>query len=495
MHNKKSGGISTKILMLAVVVAGVLIMVFSAVTATSLYKINADEFTSALGQNLAALCSDSDFGLSKTQLRMIECADVKNVKYQTTDDGQKQFYAEVRLINPKINCGSYSGDKPNEYLANVAESLYDNKWSYVPCEIVGLCVDDKPVIDTENLQKLVSCVEESWNNGEGILENKNVVAAINDALCPAPFKDRNYSQSTDYTLSYSRFLDKCSAYFAEDGIKINGENLTQSPSVRKVIAKIFTPYFCSADNLQIASSTENKGMLSLTFNSLNIIQSISEAKNNIIESGISEDQIDNTIISNIVSDISNYASDKTMFNNVEIDFVDFMSEDAEKNWSYYGMLRAVLEYYGGCAEDIANSSTKEEITECKIIDGGSNGQWPIEIKRNEGDGNVIIDIIKIGDNETEKSVMKLFLVDGGSQIVCLGQGKYRLNIAVGANYFGAEQLFGDDGIYFRTTDTFEISPTGIPSITVEKYNEESFSILDYMLSKSNNGTCIDKSKF
>lgn len=495
MHNKKSGGISKKFLMLAVVVAGVFIMVFSAITATSLYKINADEFTSALGQNLAELCSNSDFGLSKTQLRMIECADVRNVKYQTTDDGQKQFYAEVRLINPKINCGSYSGDKPNEYLANAAESLFDNKWSYVPCEIVGLCVDDKPVIDAENLQELVSCVEESWNNGKGILENKHVVAAINDALCPAPFENRNYSDSTDYTLPYSRFLDKCSVYFAEDGIKINGENLTQSPAVRKAIAKIFTPYFCSADNLQLSSSSENKGTLLLTFNSLNVIQSISEAKNNIIASGASEDEIDNTIISTIVSDISNYSSDNAMNNNIEIDFVDFMSEEAEKNWSYYGILRAILEYYGGCAEDIANSGTKEEITECKIIDGGSNGQWPVEFKRNEGDGNVIIDVIKIGDNETEKSVMKLFLVDGGSQIVCLGQGKYRLNIAVGTNYFGAEHLFGDDGIYFRTTDTFEVSSSGIPSITVEKHSEESFSILDCMLNKSSGGTCIDKSKF
>lgn len=494
MRNKKSDGISKIILILAVAV-GVIAMIFSAIAASSLYKHNTDEFTSQLGKNLALLCSDSDFGLSKTQLRMIECADVRNVKYQTTDDGQKKFYAEVRLINPKINCGSYSGDKPNEYLSKAAESLFDNKLSYVSCDIVGLCVDEKPVIDNESLQRIASCVEESWNNGKNISGNKHVVSAINDALCPAPFKNRKYSDSTDYSMPYSRFLDKCSVYFAEDGIKFDGKNLTQSPAVRKIIAKVFTPFFCSAENQQLSASIENKGMLSFTFDSTNIIESISDAKENIISSETHNGEIENIIIANIVSDISDPSSSGSINNKIEIDFVDFMYENAEKDWSYYSTLRTILEYYGGCSVDIANSKAIEEITECKVIAGQSNGQWPVEFKRNAGDGNVIIDIIKIDDDYLEKSVMKLFLTDGGSQMVCLGLGKYRINIAVGKNYFGAEQLFGDDGIYFKTDDTFEVSSTDIPSFTVAKHSEEDFSILDYLLNKGSGGTCIDKAKF
>ena len=115
-------------LILTAITAGIVII--SAVAALLLYQQNTDNFTTDLASNLAKICSSSD--LSNTQLRMIECAEIKNVKYDTSDDGTKKFYAEIRLFNPKVNCGSYSGENPQEYIKNAVDSM-SNEVNVVKC--------------------------------------------------------------------------------------------------------------------------------------------------------------------------------------------------------------------------------------------------------------------------------------------------------------------------------------------------------------------------
>lgn len=487
MNNKKT----RLTLILAAITAGIVII--SAVAALSLYHQSSDSFTTNLASNLAKICSSSD--LSHTQLRMIECAEIKNVKYDTSDNGTKKFYAEVRLFNPKVNCGSYSGE-PQKYVKSAVDSLYDSKFSYVKCEIIGLCVDDKPVIDTATLNRLVACVQESWDGGQNLIENKHLNQAISDMLCPSPYEEREYTGAAEYTAAYNDFLDSYSANFAVDGIKINGEISNDPSAIRNVMAKILTPYYCSAKNVSLNAADPQSGMLSFSFDSLNIIEAISQAKKSIISS---ENEIDisaaeSQIFSAVTSASAAY-SDETAFKcNMNIDLVDFADSAASGGEGYYGIIRAFTEYYSSSAYDaVTNRSSIKQIQTSCVISGKGNGMWPVEFKRNAGDGNAIISIIKISDNGEESSVAKLYLTDGGSDIICLAQGKYRINIAVGENYFGASQLFGDDGIYFKDSTEFEVTASN--SVTVEKHEEESLSIIDYILNKNNGGTCIDRSAF
>lgn len=488
MNNKKT---RLKII-LAAITAGVVII--SAAAAMLLYRQSSDSFTNQLASNLAKICSNSD--LSKTQIRMIECAEIKNVKYDTSNDGNKKFYAEVRLFNPKVNCGSYSGENPQEYVKKAVDLLYDSNFGYVKCEIIGLCVDDKPVIDAETLNRLVACVQESWNGGQNLLENRHLSQAISDMLCPSPYDQREYTGSTEYTPAYNEFLDSYSVNFAADGVKINGETSNDPAAIRSVMAKVLTPYYCSAKNVSLSASSTQSGMLSFSFDSLNIIEAISQAKKSLISS---ENEVDinaaeSQIFSAITSASAAYSEDTAFKCSMNIDLTDFADSKASGGDGYYGTIRAFTEYYSSSAYDAATnrSSIKKINTSC-VISGKGNGMWPVEFKRNAGDGDAIISIVKISDNGEESSVAKLYLTDGGSDIICLAQGQYRLNIAVGENYFGAKQLFGDDGIYFKDNTVFQVTATN--SVTVIKHKEENLSLIDYILDKNNGGSCIDKSAF
>ncbi len=480
-------------LILAAITLGIVII--SAVTAMSLYQPAGDNFTSNLALNLSKICSNSD--LSGTQLRMIECAEVKNVKYDTTNSGTKKFYAEIRLFNPNVNCGSYSDKNPQEYLKSVADSLYNNKFNYVKCEIIGLCIDDKPAIDTNNLNQLLACVNESWNGGQNLIKNKHLNKAISDMLCPSPYSQRNYTGATEYTAAYNEFLDKYSQRFAIDGMMINGELSNDSTTIRSVMAKVLTPYWCSAKNISLTMSSEQNGMLSLSFDSLNLIDAISKAKKSIVasENDIDINSAESQIFSSVTAATAAYSDDTAIKSKINIDLIDFAdSNQSIVGEGYYGTIRAFAEYYSSSAYDAVTSRNgiKNIKTSC-VISGKGNGMWPVEFKRNKGDGDVIINIIKVNDNGEESKIMKVFLTDGGSDIVCLAQGKYRLNIAVGTNYFGTKQLFGDDGIYFKDSNTFEVATT--KTVTVEKNNEENLSIMDYIMNKNNGGTCIDRANF
>ena len=487
MNNKKT----RLTIILAAITAGIVII--SAAAAMLLYRPNSDSFTTQLASNLAKICSGSD--LSKTQLRMIECAEIKNVKYDTSDNDNKKFYAEVRLFNPKVNCGSYSGENPQEYIKKAVDSMYENHFGYVKCEIIGLCIDEKPVIDTKTLNRLVACVQESWNGGQNLLENRHLSRAINDMLCPSPYKQREYTGSTEYTTAYNGFLDSYSASFAADGIKINGETSNDPSAIRSVMAKVLTPYYCSAKNVSLSASSTQSGMLSFSFDSLNIIEAISQAKKSIIssENEVDINSAESKIFSAITSASAAYSENTAFKCHMNIDLADFADSETSGG-GYYGTIRAFTEYYSSSAYDAAtNRSGIKQINTSCVISGKGNGMWPVEFKRNSGDGNAIISIVKISDNGDESSVAKLYLTDGGSDIICLAQGRYRLNIAVGENYFGAKQLFGDDGIYFADNTSFKV--TAATSVTVEKHQEESLSLIDYILDKNNGGTCIDRSVF
>lgn len=472
----------------------VLIIVLSAVAADSLYNPNADKFTSELGKNLSALCSNSD--LSQTQLLMIERADIKNVKYDTDDNGTTKFYAELRLINPKINCGSYSGENPQEYLQNAVDSLFNNKRSYVSCEIIGLCIDDKPVIDNETLQRIIDCTKESWNGGQNLIENKDLISAVTDLFCPAPYENRNYSDSTIYSAAYNKFLKESSEYFAEKGMTISGETSNDASAIRSIMQEIITPYLCSVKDIKLSQASDKNGVLRLSFNSLDVTGSISAEKSKIF-SDVSDTDVSTatqSIFNAITSDISSYSADKAFKCSIDIDLADLISDVFSNSSGYFSTLHAMTEYYSFSASDAVNGRKNlKTLEKSGIISGKSNATWPVEFKRNAGDGNAIISIIKIDDSGNESSIMKIFIADGGSYMVCLPRGQYRINIAVGTNYFGAEQLFGDDGIYFKDEDVFDVASS--PTVTVEKHEEENFSIIEYLLNKNNGGTCISKADF
>ena len=135
-------------------------------------------------------------------------------------------------------------------------------------------------------------------------------------------------------------------------------------------------------------------------------------------------------------------------------------------------------------------------TESQIIDGKSNGQWPVAFVRKKGDGDVIVDVIKLEDSGEETSVVKLFLTDGGKTTVCLAKGSYRLNMAVGSVFYGGKEYFGVNGIYMRDTENIYVIPSiDTGSITVAKQPGEALSFTEYMTNLSKDKSLIERSQF
>ena len=98
-------------------------MILSAEIASHMYAPNEDAFTSTLGKHLSTLCQNAGYGLSATQLAIIENVGIKSIRYETDSDGNKLFSARIKLCEPENNAGGYSGEDPEEYLKEVSADI------------------------------------------------------------------------------------------------------------------------------------------------------------------------------------------------------------------------------------------------------------------------------------------------------------------------------------------------------------------------------------
>ena len=100
------------------------------------------------------------------------------------------------------------------------------------------------------------------------------------------------------------------------------------------------------------------------------------------------------------------------------------------------------------------------------------------------------------DSGEEKHVLKIFLTDGGKITVCLKQGKYRLNYAVGTTFYGSKELFGANGIYMKDTQNIYTVPSKeLKTVKVEKQPGERLYFTDYLLGQGVDPSLIDRSEF
>ncbi len=467
-----------KIILPVAIAACVVLMILSAVAASSMYKPNKDSFTSELGKNLALLCKSSGSELSQSQLKMIENAEVKSVTYDTDSFGNKLFYAKIRLYAPSVNNGNYTAD-PDGYIFQTAASMFEGGASE-ECEIFGLCNDNSPVVDVETISTLTETAERVWQN-ESLTSDKNFEYAITDMIIPEPFPDRILTEGGQYQPVYDKWLTDCAAQFASEGLKVNtgGELSGDVNDIRAAMEQIITPYLCSVRNVSIERSADKKGMLTLSFDSLDIIGTLSTASK--------------PSISAINKLAGVYSDERSLKMSIDIDVSDLAAEGGKMKLPFFNLIKALTKYGSSVGSATVKIKTP---TSSQIIDGKSNGTWPVEFKRKKGDGNVIIDVIRVEESGDETPVIKLFLTDGGSIPVCLSKGKYRLNIAVGNTFYGGKELFGINGIYMKDTqNTYSIPSKNINSITVAKQPGESLSFTDYLIGQSEDPSLIDKSQF
>ena len=276
MHKRKTRSF-TKIILYLSVAACVAVMILSAAAASQLYRSNGDSFTSGLGRNLALLCSNSDYGLSRTQLAMIENAEIKNVRYETDRDGSKLFFARMIIHVPQANSDRYV-DSPDSYLNETLEKTYTGG-GFEECDIIGICRDNIPVVDVETLDRIVQSAEKAWEN-ESLTGDANFEYALTDILIPEPFPDRVYSEGGEYQAVYSQWLDQCASQFAREGmtVTVNSAQSSDPSDIRAAMEQSITPFLCSVRNLTLARSESKKGYLTLSFDSLDVITTLHTAK-------------------------------------------------------------------------------------------------------------------------------------------------------------------------------------------------------------------------
>lgn len=477
MYKNKKNNIF-KILLPTVIAACIALMILSALAASQLYKPNKDAFTSELGRNLALLCKSSDLNLSETQLTMIENMEVRSISYNTDSDGNKMFFAKIRIHTPMSLNQTYT-EKPDQYIKSTIEKIPDGDLAE-ECEIIGLCSDNTPIVDIETVTSLAETAEKAWQN-ENLSSDKNFEYAVTDMLFPEPFADRVFSEGKTYLPEYDMWLTESSAQFASEGMTVSTDNGLSGDAndIRAAMESIVTPYLCSIRNISFQRSAQKNGWLTLTFDSLDVIGTLSTASK--------------PSISAINKLAGVYSNERVLQMSIDIDVSELASDTGKWKLAFFDLIRAMTKY----GSSLNKSSVKVKIPDAsQVIAGKPDGIWPVEFKRKKGDGYVLIDVIKTDDAGSETSVLKLFLTDGGSYTVCLSKGKYRLNMAVGSTYYGSTDYFGPNGIYIcDTQNIYEIPSMNIKSITVAKHPAESLSITDFLVRQSIDPALIDKSQF
>ena len=475
---KLLNSIKKNIFLIIAVIGCLTIVIFSALTASYLYKPTGDSFSSELNNNLALLCKNTSPDLSETQLDIIRNARVKNIRYGTDDEGNKAFYANIRLYAPIVGSAKYSGD-PEEYFGTIVQNATDSG-DGEEIEIYGLCRDNVPIVDLDTITALTDASAKAWEK-ETLSNNAGFQNAITDALIPEPFENRTYREGGGYQSAYSKWLNEISSRFASEGmnVNVNGTLSGQQSDIYSAMEQIITPYFCSLRNLSLSRSDTKPGIMILSFDSLDIIGTISSAKN--------------PSFSAINKLAGVYSEDRSLKVSIEIDLSLLAKNDEKMKLPFMNLIRAMTKY----GSSLGNSPVKIKIpTSSQVIDGKSNGQWPIQFKRAKGDGNIIVNVISMDDSGNEQSVLKLFLTDGGSITVCLSKSKYRLNFAVGTTYYGSVELFGMNGVYMRDNDNIYTIPSqDVTTITIPKQPGESMSFTDYLVGQGTDPSLIDKSQF
>ena len=471
-----------KIFMTAAVISSIAAMILSAFAASTMYLPTQDKFSSSLGSNLSTLCENAGYGLSATQLSIIENAEIKSIQYDNDSEGNKVFSARLRLSAPSDNAGKYSDENPRDYLDKTVKTMFNGHSAEI--EIVGLCGSDEgdhlPAVEIDTLEKIAETTETVWQK-ESLSSSKNFEYALTDMIIPEPFPDRAFQENGSYQPTYSRWLDECAGQFASEGLAVTTENGASSEvsEIRSAMEQVITPYLCSVRNISLSHSEDKKGYLTLSFDSLDVIGTLSTAKKPSVSA------------LNKLSGV--YSEDRVLKVTIHIDLVDLLSDGGKMKLPFFNIIRAITRY----GSSIGTSLTKIKIPETtQVIDGKSNGQWPLEFKRAKGDGNIIVDVIRMDDSGEEKHVLKIFLTDGGKITVCLKQGKYRLNYAVGTTFYGSKELFGANGIYMKDTQNIYTVPSKeLKTVKVEKQPGESLSFTDYLLGQGVDPSLIDRSEF
>ncbi|MBQ9903034.1 MAG: hypothetical protein IJM51_11750 [Clostridia bacterium] len=477
MHKRKNNAV-IKYAMTAAVIACIAVLILSAFAASAMYIPSRDQFTSSLGENLTVLCRSGGYSLSETQLDIIKNADILTIRYENDSDGNRLFSAKLRLYAPQANAGAYS-DNPLAYLTETKEKLCISSEAE-DVEIIGICNDNLPVVDIQTLESIAEAAERIWAR-ETLSADTNFEYALTDYLIPEPYSGRKYAEGASFRPEYEKWLDQCAEQFASEGLTVykNGVQSGTASDIREAMANAVTPYLCSVRNIALARSEKNSGIYTLSFDSLDIINTVYSAKK--------------PTFSALNKLAGVYSEERVLKVSIDIDLSTVISEKEKMNLAFFNLIRAITKY----GSTIGSSTVKIKTPDTsQVIAGQSDGQWPVEFKRAKGDGNVIVNVIRIKDSGEETSVVKLFLTDGGKITVCLSKGRYRINTAVGATYYGNEELFGENGIYMCDKETvYDVPSNETKSVTVAKHPGESLRFTDYQLGQFTDSTLIDRSRF
>lgn len=475
---KRNNSAVKKILMAAAVIACVAVLLFSALAASTMYRPSKDKFTASLGEHLATLCRSGGYSLSETQLDIIKNADILNIRYENDSEGNRLFSAKLRLCVPQENAGAYSSD-PGAYLSETREKLSDGS-DAEEIEIIGMCSDNLPVIDVQTLDSIANAADSVWRK-ESLSADKNFEYALTDYFIPEPFAGRKYAEGASFQPEFEKWLNRYADQFASEGLTVSKDGVQSgnASNIREAMANALTPFLCSVRNISLTSSEKEKGMLTLSFDSLNIIDTVYSAKK--------------PSFSALNKLAGVYSEERVLKVSIDIDLSRLLDGKEPMSLYYFDLIRAMTKYCSTMGTSTVRIKTPEK---SQVIAGRSDGQWPVVFQRKKGDGNVVVNVIRTDDAGAETSVLKLFLVDGGKITVCLSKGKYRINTAVGATYYGSEEFFGENGIYMRDEEhIYEVPSNEARSITVGKLRGETLSFTEYMTGQFSDPSLIDKSSF
>ena len=201
--------------------------------------------------------------------------------------------------------------------------------------ILGLCSggegDLLPAVDVETLGKIADAAERAWKN-EQLTSSRNFEYALTDLIIPEPFEDRKIGEGKEYTSAYTGWLDRCSSRFASEGLTVSkdGKQSSDSADIREAMEQVITPYLCSVRNVSLKSSEDKNGFITLSFDSLDVVGTLSSAKK--------------PSVAALNKLCGVYSDERALKVTVNIDIVDLLDSGDSMSLPFFNIIRAITRY-------------------------------------------------------------------------------------------------------------------------------------------------------
>ncbi len=405
---------------------------------------------------------------------------IEKITYDKAKDTGKAGYvfatveATVQFFEADLK-KAYSGSQPEEYIKSVLSDIHKTEEKSITLN-VSINKKEKDFIwETETLDRFYEQVRIA---GQDLAKNyagyEDIDKAVRDLLFPYPFKESGsgYKDETYYTDEYKAYLQDLTAYFAKDGLKINGTVSKDAEVIYQCLSERLTPYLYSAYNPITALNTKNDSIYTLTFDYMSGTAILSEASNSIYQTEWNLnsktrptiDNLDDRLLEELQKASDSFITNKSNALKTEeciFNLNELVGLSASSNAQVTAFAQKAVDSYDEQLVALKNKIDLmlivADLPQTGVLSGSGSGP-SIDISTQSGDGAHYIKVERINSSLSENGteVMTVFIRDGESTTIRLPSGNYKFKYAIGHTWYGTTDKFGPEGRYVMADQVINV---------------------------------------